>query len=543
MPTLTQIWRDVVPTATWLSPAGAGAGGPVPDPEIAWIRVLRARVPALEGLEPGDLAIVPEPVLSALDAGLADPSAIVAELARAGVAGLLLVGDGPPAPAAAELGERARARSLAVLRLIGGDPGALERSLVGYLVNRRAELDRQAAQVDAALERLALEGYGLEALAGAVGAALGRAVAIEDERGAAVTVHAPDGVAEAAAAAARYLAQPRQAALRVALPGVGTLALLGPLPASDLDRAVADRVAPLLALEMGGATAARRTRVAGPLESLPADGPPWAVVVARQIVPGEVVSAEERARRRDRLLRLAPARRLLLRGDVTSVDYRMVVVLGRDDPRGLTIASRIAATIGRDVAVSRPFSRPEDRSAAEAEARSTLEAAEAIPTAEAISEAEAGPEVGAFPEPSTAVERPEKPAGTRSAVADGARTGSLRPGPRVLQADRLPAYRLLGELHNLPNGARLAGALLAPLLVGSVKSRHRRVATLRAVLEHPGAAGAAEALGIHRNTLLYRIARIEALTGWRLDDPDLRLALAVAVRLVQNAQSGESVPG
>jgi DNA-binding PucR family transcriptional regulator len=266
-------------------------------------------------------------------------------------------------------------------------------------------------------------------------------------------------------------------------------------------------------------------------------------VVARQIVPGEEVSAEERARRRDRLLRLAPARRLLLRGDVTSVDYRMVVALGRDDPRGLAIAARIAATIGRDVAVSRPFSRPEDRSAAEAEARSTLEAAEAIPTAQGISEAPASPPVDAFAEPSGAVERSARRARIRAALGDAAGSGSLRPGPRVLQAERLPAYRLLGELHNLPNGARLAGALLAPLLVGSVKSRRRHVATLRAVLEHPGTAGAAAALGIHRNTLLYRIARIEALTGWRLDDPELRLALAVAVRLVQNAQTRESVPG
>jgi DNA-binding PucR family transcriptional regulator len=43
-------------------------------------------------------------------------------------------------------------------------------------------------------------------------------------------------------------------------------------------------------------------------------------------------------------------------------------------------------------------------------------------------------------------------------------------------------------------------------------------------------------LGIHRNTLAYRIGRIEAVSGWRLEDPELRFALALAVRLVQNAQ-------
>lgn len=71
---------------------------------------------------------------------------------------------------------------------------------------------------------------------------------------------------------------------------------------------------------------------------------------------------------------------------------------------------------------------------------------------------------------------------------------------------------------------------------GSAATKAQRLATLRAVLEHPGAAAAAEALGIHRNTLLYRVVRIEERTGWRLDDPDLRLALAIAVRLVQNDQ-------
>lgn len=104
---------------------------------------------------------------------------------------------------------------------------------------------------------------------------------------------------------------------------------------------------------------------------------------------------------------------------------------------------------------------------------------------------------------------------------------------RVVVAERLPAYRLLGELHNLPNGVRLARQLLAPMLAGSPSAQRRDLRTLRAVLERPAAAAAADALGVHRNTLLYRVSRIEDRTGWRLDDPELRLALSVAVRLVQ----------
>jgi DNA-binding PucR family transcriptional regulator len=64
-----------------------------------------------------------------------------------------------------------------------------------------------------------------------------------------------------------------------------------------------------------------------------------------------------------------------------------------------------------------------------------------------------------------------------------------------------------------------------------------RLQTLRAVLDHAGAGEAAAALGIHRNTLAYRVRNLEALTGWDLADPDLRLALSVAVRIVQSAQT------
>jgi DNA-binding PucR family transcriptional regulator len=105
----------------------------------------------------------------------------------------------------------------------------------------------------------------------------------------------------------------------------------------------------------------------------------------------------------------------------------------------------------------------------------------------------------------------------------------------VARADRLPAYRLLARVGELPGGRSLAEELLAPLRVGRPADQAERIATLRSLLAHGSAASAAVDLGIHRNTLLYRIRRIEALTGWRLDDPQLRLALAVGLHLVQSA--------
>jgi DNA-binding PucR family transcriptional regulator len=41
---------------------------------------------------------------------------------------------------------------------------------------------------------------------------------------------------------------------------------------------------------------------------------------------------------------------------------------------------------------------------------------------------------------------------------------------------------------------------------------------------------------VHRNTVAYRVRGIETATGWRLADPELRIPLAIAVRLVQEEQ-------
>ena len=38
------------------------------------------------------------------------------------------------------------------------------------------------------------------------------------------------------------------------------------------------------------------------------------------------------------------------------------------------------------------------------------------------------------------------------------------------------------------------------------------------------------------NTIAYRVARLEQLAKWDLGDPDLRFTLALAARLVQDAQ-------
>ena len=481
-------------------PGAVSVGAAVPAgpdaPVLGWVRILRARVPALDVLEPGDIVIVPASALPVVAPTAADATDLVQTLARSGAAGLLLVPASGSAEALSAAAAAAADAGLPAIRVDGTDPTALERRVIGYLVDRRGELERQAALLEADLARLAMAGRGLDALAAAIGSFLRRAVALEGRRSDALAVHAPADVPGAAAAVTAYLSRPAATGSRVPLPGApgdpspaGWLVLLGDRPAGDLDTIAAERVAPLLSLELMLEAQVRRARdEAGRSDMLPSDGPPWVVLFARQSEPGEGGPTREEVRSELRF-RFA-ARRLALRGTSESLELRAVAAVEPSDPDGRRIAGRVAEFLGRTVALSRRFDEPSDRPAAEATARATLEA----------------------------VERLAEP-------------------PQVARADRLPAYRLLAALGNLPDDRIQASALLEPLLAGRPASVRERLATLRAVLDHGAAGEAASALGIHRNTLAYRVRNLEALTGWDLGDPDLRLALSVAVRIVQSAQA------
>ena len=470
--------------------------------QIAWVRVMRARVPAFDALEPGDVVVVPASALTVVAPGPGELGELVAALASVPISGAILAegeageGDDPGLDrAAAALGDA----GIASVRVDRADPVAVERSVIGFIVGRGAELERQASLLEAELRRRALEGGGVTALVATVSAFLGRALALEAGRGAPIVVHAPAEAPGAALEAARYEAAGGRSgpvALRVELPSAagagGGLLVLGAEPASELARVTLPRVAGLMALELARDEAVRgavdRARRAEPM---PGAGPPWVVILARQREPGgeddapAVRDAREAARRAIRLL--APARRMSLRGDADSLEVRAVAA--GDLAASLELAERVGALLGRPVAISRTFANPADRATAEAEARATLESA-------------------------LALER----------------------RPRIARADRLAIYRMLGAMHKLPDGHQLARAVLEPLLDARPDVRRERLETLRAVLGHGGVSEAAAALGVHRNTVAYRLRRIEAVTGWQLSDPELRLPLSVALDFVQEEQ-------
>ncbi|GAA2400288.1 helix-turn-helix domain-containing protein [Streptomyces glaucosporus] len=108
-----------------------------------------------------------------------------------------------------------------------------------------------------------------------------------------------------------------------------------------------------------------------------------------------------------------------------------------------------------------------------------------------------------------------------------------RLGP-VARWDRIGPYRMLAPLTASPDGlpddssARLPDASVRALLE---PGRREMARTAEAFLDCAGQAGRTAALlGIHRQTLYYRLARVEQLTGLDLDDGEDRLLLHMALK-------------
>jgi DNA-binding PucR family transcriptional regulator len=77
---------------------------------------------------------------------------------------------------------------------------------------------------------------------------------------------------------------------------------------------------------------------------------------------------------------------------------------------------------------------------------------------------------------------------------------------------------------------RLAERVLRPLAGETPTSRAKLEATLAAFLDHHGHQGAmASALGLHQQTVRYRLGRLRDAFGPALDEPRDRLALRVAL--------------
>ncbi len=112
---------------------------------------------------------------------------------------------------------------------------------------------------------------------------------------------------------------------------------------------------------------------------------------------------------------------------------------------------------------------------------------------------------------------------------------------RLRASGRLPATGLVAAVDHLATlllnadtalAGELAAARLAPLEGLNDGQRERLTTTLRAWIDRPGQVQAVAAtLGVHPQTVRYRLAKLRDLFGDALEDPEARFELALALRL------------
>ena len=103
---------------------------------------------------------------------------------------------------------------------------------------------------------------------------------------------------------------------------------------------------------------------------------------------------------------------------------------------------------------------------------------------------------------------------------------------RMVTLEEAKAYGLIAPLAGLAPIKRRVIDILTPLITEAEGNRSELFETLKVYSECNGnLSEAARILHIHRNSLAYRLHKIEQLTGRNLDDPEDRFMLAIAVHL------------
>jgi DNA-binding PucR family transcriptional regulator len=103
------------------------------------------------------------------------------------------------------------------------------------------------------------------------------------------------------------------------------------------------------------------------------------------------------------------------------------------------------------------------------------------------------------------------------------------------------AERLLEKLAGSPDLAPFR-ELVAPLVAHDLERRSDLVRTLRAYFVAGGnASEAADRMFLHRNSMLYRLERIQKLTGLDLKNPRVALALQLGLLAIERGEAPDEI--
>ncbi|HLZ09670.1 MAG TPA: PucR family transcriptional regulator ligand-binding domain-containing protein, partial [Chloroflexota bacterium] len=152
---------------------------------VSWARLIQWDETSFERLEPGDLAIASLPPLR--DTPHAVLASILQSLAARGISGLVVASPFPP-------GAQALADAIGTPLLAMPTNARLadiEKTVIGLIINRRAELEQRGVQIYRQLAQQTIENRGIEAIIETLAEITEKPVCVEDDRGVLELFHSP----------------------------------------------------------------------------------------------------------------------------------------------------------------------------------------------------------------------------------------------------------------------------------------------------------------------------------------------------------------
>lgn len=546
MITVKDIWRGALPTETELIGGGAGL-----ERRVEWATALRTRPPAFESVKGGEMAFVPVKSIKLLDERL-DLSQVMQSFADHGGVAMAVIGDVPATSIAL-----ADTLLMPLLRLPeSAHANDVQQRVVRFILEQRTLLHERQQELHTQLMELALGGAGMPAIVERLAEITGHAVAWQDLDG--TVRHASEGAQAPAVLESlqRDHAPVRRWAESVTLLasdppvhefrlGGGLARLVSPVPVRDGIGGLVSVIAPESGLDQVARLAVARAASACAIEL----DRERAVRTARDELEGEFVesllagtySSEDVVRER--------AERLGF-----DVDKGTVVLLARA-AEGADASQRIrhqllvagqgwikrrapgALCTVRGGALAAVLPHPEP---VEAPSLRRFASDLRMECAGAVGSEQVSVGMGR-PKPGIAGVR----AGYRE--AEQALTMGVRlfgPG-RVIGFGDLGLYRLLYALQGHAELREFYDDQVRPLLEYDRRTGAGLMQTLEAFFRcHGSPTEMAQLLHLHRNTVLYRLRRIEEIGRLRLDNPETRLNLHLCLRVrevLQASGQGEGV--
>jgi PucR family transcriptional regulator, purine catabolism regulatory protein len=518
---VTDILKLALPPGTRLVAGASGAGT-----TVTWATTFRSRPPALDHLEGGELVLLSLAAVRVVDASLS-LARIVDTLHERHISAVAV--DGEIDAAAIDAADRTGLPVLAVPS--GADLHGLERSIIGLLVNKEAELQGRTSQLQRQLTQVAMQGKGLSGIAAEFARQTGKSVAIFDGRMRPVADSGPEvslgaqqrrrlelmarnPVPVGQEPTAEWIdpqatSLPRWAAvIPVNNRGAGLVTLAAAEDdLTELDGLLTARAAAVCAVEMvkERAVVEAETKIQGDF--------------VRDVLRGSYVNENSILARATHLEWDVDARHGVVALDLSAADGAAAALRSCISRRGVR---PLVAAWDRGAAFIYPL--PEETSLTDW--RAAVDQIRVDVAGQLGMRAVSG-----------GVGRPH--AGLKGVQRSYAEADqALRAGQRLFGSGQtvafadLGAYRLLASLQGTAELRSFQQEVLGELIDYDDKSGSQLLPTLDAFFVSNGnLSKTAEALFVHRNTLMYRLKRIEELTGSSLDDPETRFDLQLALKM------------